>query len=169
ISYVLYVIVGQYFIGKELRLAPIMGYASGLAAARFIVMPVIISTLSGLGGGVRFYRTVMLEEMQQDYVRTARAKGVSEQGVLYRHILKNAMIPVLTSVIIAIPGLFLGALLMESYFGIPGLGSVTFEAINSFDFSVVRVMVFVGALVYIIGTILTDITYTLVDPRVRLS
>ena len=169
VSYVLYVIVGQYYMGKELRLAPILGYASGLAAARFVVMPVVISTLAGLGGTVRFFRTVMLEEMQQDYVRTARAKGVSERGVLYRHILKNAMIPILTSVVVTIPGLFLGGLLMESYFGIPGLGSVLNDAIKSFDFAVIRVMVYIGAVVYIVGVVLTDITYTLVDPRVRLS
>ena len=114
-------------------------------------------------------RASMLEVLRQDYVRTARAKGMSEWRVLSRHVLKNAMIPILTGVVVVIPQLFLGSLLTESFFGIPGLGSYTIDAINAQDFSVVRAMVFLGSVLYIVGLILTDISYTIVDPRVRLS
>ena len=166
-SILLYIIVGQFIIGKMLRLAPIVGFAPGLQGFRFIVMPLIIGVVSGMGGTIRFFRTAVLEEMTQDYVRTSRAIGVSEAGVLFRHVLKNSMIPILTSVVMSIPFLFLGSLLMESFFGIPGLGSITMDAISSSDFAVLRVMVYIGSLLYILGTILTDISYTLVDPRVR--
>ncbi|MDQ2731130.1 MAG: ABC transporter permease [Armatimonadota bacterium] len=164
-----YIIAGQYIFGIELRLAPIMGFAPGLSSIRFIVMPLVIGVLAGLGGSVRFYRTVMLEEIGQDYVRTARAKGLGEGATLLRHVVKNAMIPILTSVVMSLPFLFMGSVLMESFFGIPGLGSITIDAINSSDFSVLRVMVYIGSLLYILGIILTDISYTLVDPRVRLG
>lgn len=169
LNFLVYIIAGQYIFGIELRLAPIMGFASGLSGLRFIIMPLFIGLLAGLGGSVRFYRTVMLEEMNQDYVRTARSKGLGQGATLLRHVLKNAMIPILTSVVMAIPFLFMGSLLMESFFGIPGLGSITIDAINSLDFSVLRVMVYIGSLLYILGVILTDISYTLVDPRVRLG
>ena len=102
-------------------------------------------------------------------MRTARAKGLSELAVLFRHVLGNAMIPILTGVVVVIPSLFMGSLLTESFFGIPGLGSYTIEAINAQDFAVVRAMVFIGSLLYIVGLIATDISYTLVDPRVRLE
>ena len=169
ISELLYVIAGQYILGKVLKLAPIMGYQPGLNAARFVVVPIVIQVLAGLGGSVRFYRTVMLEEMNQDYVRTARAKGLGEAPVLFRHILKNAMIPILTGVVVAIPLLFTGSLVLENFFGIPGLGYLTYTAIQGGDFAVVRVMVYIGSLMFILGTILTDISYTLADPRVRLG
>jgi peptide/nickel transport system permease protein len=122
-----------------------------------------------VGASSRWYRTIFLEEIGKDYVRTARAKGVSELHVLFRHVLKNAMIPILTGVVVVIPLLFLGSLLTESFFGIPGLGSYTIDAINAQDFSVVRAMVFLGSVLYIVGLILTDISYTMVDPRVRLQ
>jgi peptide/nickel transport system permease protein len=125
--------------------------------------------LAGIGGSVRFYRTVILEEVNQDYVRTARAKGVGESRVLFRHVLKNASIPILTSTVTAIPSLVLGSLLIESFFNIPGLGSLTVDAIQSQDFAVVRAMVFLGTVLYIIGLVLTDISYALFDPRVRLE
>ena len=118
---------------------------------------------------MRFYRTVVLEEMNQDYVRTARAKGVSEQAVLFKHVLKNASIPILTRTILSLPFIMMGSILLESFFGIPGLGTMTVDAINSQDFAVVRAMVFLGTVLYIIGAALTDICYALVDPRVRLE
>jgi peptide/nickel transport system permease protein len=102
-------------------------------------------------------------------VRTARAKGLSEAAVLFRHVLRNASLPILTSTVAVLPLLFLGSLIMESFFGIPGLGSFTIDAINAQDFAVVRAMVFLGSVLYIIGLILTDISYTLVDPRIRLA
>ena len=106
--------------------------------------------------------------MDKDYVRTARAKGLGEARVLFGHVLRNAMIPILTGAVVVIPRLFLGSLVLESFFGIPGLGSYTIEAINAQDFAVVRTMVFLGSVLYIAGLILTDLSYTLVDPRVRL-
>jgi len=128
---------------------------------------VIIGLIGGLGSGGRWYRSIFLEEINKDYVRTARAKGLSELRVLFKHVLKNAMIPILTGVVVILPLLFMGSLVTESFFGIPGLGSYTIDAIQSQDFAIVRSMVFLGSVLYIIGLILTDISYTLVDPRVR--
>ena len=128
-----------------------------------------IGVIAAIGSNVRFYRTLVLEEMGQDYVRTARAKGVSERAVLFRHVLKNAAIPILTSAVLRLPFLLTGSLLLESFFAIPGLGTLTVDAINSQDFAVVRAMVFLGTLLYITGALLTDISYALMDPRVRLE
>jgi len=107
--------------------------------------------------------------MNKDYVRTARAKGLSEPRVLYIHVLRNALIPILTGVVVVLPMLFLGSLITEAFFGIPGLGSYTIDAIQRQDFAIVRSMVFLGSCLYIVGLLLTDISYTLVDPRVRLE
>ncbi|QTQ38872.1 Putative ABC transporter, permease protein [Aromatoleum petrolei] len=169
ISSLFYIIGGQWLVSKLWALVPISGYAPGLDAARFLVLPVAISVIAGVGSNARWYRTIFLEEISRDYVRTARAKGLSERAVLFRHVLKNAMIPILTGVVVVIPLLFMGSLLVESFFGIPGLGSYTIDAINAQDFAVVRAMVFIGSVLYIVGLILTDISYTLVDPRVRLE
>ncbi|MEY3807141.1 MAG: hypothetical protein RI893_117 [Pseudomonadota bacterium] len=169
VSSLFYIIGGQFFIGKELRLVPISGYDDGLAAIKFLLLPVLIGVFSGIGSGVRWYRTLFLEEVEKDYVRTARAKGLSETQTLFRHVLPNAMIPILTGVVVVLPLLFMGSLIMESFFSIPGLGSYTIDAINSQDFAIVRAMVFLGSVLYVIGLLLTDISYTLVDPRVRLS
>jgi peptide/nickel transport system permease protein len=169
ISTLFYIIGGQYIVSKAWHLVPISGYAGGLDAARFLVLPVVIGVISGIGSSSRWYRTLFLEEMGRDYVRTARAKGLSETVVLFRHVLKNAMIPILTGAVVVIPLLFLGSLLSESFFGIPGLGSYTIDAIQSQDYAVVRAMVFIGSVFYIIGLILTDISYTFVDPRIRLE
>ena len=136
---------------------------------RWVVPLVIIGVIGGLGSGTRWYRTIFLEEINKDYVRTARAKGLSELLVLFKHVLKNAMIPILTGVVVVIPLLFMGSLIMESFFGIPGLGSYTIDAIRSQDFAIVRAMVFLGSVLYIIGLLLTDISYTVVDPRIRLE
>ncbi|MEO7320006.1 MAG: ABC transporter permease [Nitrosospira sp.] len=169
ISGLFYIIGGQFLISKLWHLVPISGYGSGPDAAKFLVLPVIIGVVSGAGASIRWYRTIFLEEMGKDYVRTARAKGLPESVVLFRHVLRNAMIPILTGAVVVIPLLFLGSLIAESFFGIPGLGSYTIDAINSQDFAVVRAMVFLGSLLYIVGLILTDISYTLVDPRIRLE
>ena len=167
ISTMFYIIGGQYLISKLWHLTPISGFHGGLDAAKFLVLPVAIGVVSGLGGSARLYRTFFLEEISKDYVRTARAKGLSEGVVLFRHVLSNALIPILTGAVVAIPLLFMGSLITESFFGIPGLGSYTIDAIRSQDFGVVRSMVFIGSLLYIAGLLLTDISYTLVDPRVR--
>ena len=169
ISSLFYIIGGQFFIGKVLKLVPISGYDDGLAAIKFLILPVLIGVFSGIGSGVRWYRTLFLEEVEKDYVRTARAKGLTETQTLFRHVLPNAMIPILTGVVVVLPLLFMGSLIMESFFSIPGLGSYTIDAINSQDFAIVRAMVFLGSVLYVIGLLLTDISYTLVDPRVRLS
>lgn len=169
ISGLFYIIGGQYLIGKLLHLVPISGFDSGTNAIKFIILPVIISIVSGIGSGTRWYRTIFLEEIEKDYVRTARAKGLPEVLVLFKHVLKNAMIPILTGAVVVLPLLFMGSLITESFFGIPGLGSYTIDAINSQDFAIVRSMVFLGSVLYIIGLVLTDISYTLVDPRIRLN
>jgi peptide/nickel transport system permease protein len=167
ISGLFYIIGGQFLISKIWRLVPISGYADGIDAWRFLILPVFIGVISGIGSSTRWYRTIFLEEVNKDYVRTARAKGLPETVVFFRHVLRNALIPILTGVVVVIPLLFMGSLLTESFFGIPGLGSYTIDAINAQDFAVVRSMVFIGSVLYIVGLILTDISYTVVDPRIR--
>lgn len=169
ISSLFYIIGGQFVIGKLMKLVPISGYDEGLSAFKFLILPVVIGVVSGIGSGVRWYRTLFLEEVGKDYVRTARAKGLTETRTLFKHVLPNAMIPILTGVVVVLPLLFMGSLIMESFFSIPGLGSYTIDAINSQDFAMVRAMVFLGSILYVLGLLLTDISYTLVDPRVRLS
>lgn len=169
VSGLFYIIFGQYIVGKVMRLVPISGYQTGLAAWSFLLLPVVIGVIGSIGGGVRWYRTLFLEEIVKDYVRFARGKGLSELRVMFGHVLKNAMLPILTGIVVVIPSLFLGSLIMESFFGIPGLGSYTIDAINAQDFNIVRSMVFLGTVLYIVGLILTDISYTWFDPRVRLG
>ena len=169
VSTLFYIIGGQFVFGKLWNLVPISGYNGGFDAIKFLALPVLIGVISGIGGNARWYRTIFLEEINKDYVRTARAKGLSEARVLFRHVLQNAMIPILTGVVVVIPLLFMGALITESFFGIPGLGSYTIDAIGQQDFAIVRVMVFLGSVLYVIGLIMTDVSYTLVDPRVRFS
>lgn len=167
ISGLFYIIGGQYLVSKLWRLVPISGFGDGLDAWRFLILPVAIGVVSGIGSSTRWYRTIFLEEVGKDYVRTARAKGLPETLVFFRHILRNALIPIMTGIVVVIPLLFMGSLLTESFFGVPGLGSYTIDAINAQDFAVVRSMVFIGSVLYIVGLILTDISYTLVDPRIR--
>ncbi len=169
ISGLFYIIAGQFLFSKLLKIVPISGFSGGSDLFLFLALPVVIGIFSRLGGEALFYRTMFLEEINKDYVRTARSKGLSETVVLFRHVLHNAMLPILTSTVAVLPLLFLGALIMESFFGIPGLGSYTIDAINAQDFAVVRSMVFVGSLLYIVGLILTDISYTVADPRIRLG
>jgi peptide/nickel transport system permease protein len=167
ISGLFYIIGGQFVIAKILKLAPISGYVPGWHLGKFIFLPILVGVVSGIGAGTRWYRTLFLEEIHKDYVRTARAKGLKESIVLFKHVLGNAMIPILTGVVALLPLLFLGSLLTESFFAIPGLGSYTIDAIQQQDFAIVRSIVFLGSFLYIIGLLLTDISYTLVDPRVR--
>lgn len=169
ISVVFYILAGQFLLARVWNWMPISGFLGGLDMLRFLILPVLIGVVAGIGSGTRLYRSIFLEEANQDYVRTARAKGVSELGVLFKHILANGMIPILTSVVVVIPSLFMGSLLMESFFSIPGLGSYMLDAIQAQDFAIVKAMVFLGSLLYIFGLLLTDISYALVDPRVRFS
>jgi len=167
ISSLFYIIAGQWLFAKLLRWVPYSGYLGGLDSVRFLALPVLVGIVARLGGEARFYRTLFLEEAGKDYVRTARAKGLAEPAVMFRHVLPNALLPILTGTVTAIPLLFMGSLISESFFGIPGLGSYTIDAINAQDFSIVRAMVFLGSALYIAGLILADISYTLADPRVR--
>jgi len=169
VSSLFYIIGGQYVVSKLLHLVPISGYDTGFAALKFLILPVLIGIVGGIGSGTRWYRTIFLEEMEKDYVRTARAKGLDEASVMFRHVLKNALIPILTGVVVILPLLFMGSLLVESFFGVPGLGSYTIDGIQRQDFAIVRSMVFLGSVLYVLGLVLTDISYTFADPRVRLS
>ncbi len=169
VSGLFYIIGGQLIFGKMLRLVPISGFESGTSAIKFVILPVLIGAFSGIGGGVRWYRTLFLEEIGKDYIRTARAKGLPETTVLFKHALKNALIPILTGVVVIIPLLFMGSLVMEAFFGIPGLGSYTIDAIRSQDFNIMKAMVFLGSVLYIAGLVLTDICYSWVDPRIRFN
>ena len=169
VSTLIYIIAGQYLFGKVLHLVPVSGFLPGWEMFRFLVLPVAIGVLGNVGSGVRFYRTLFLEEMGRDYVRTARAKGLSETKVLFVHVLKNALIPILTNVPVQMLMLIMGSLLLENFFSIPGMGGYTITAINAQDFAVVRTMVFLGSFLYMVGLVLTDLSYCLVDPRVKLS
>ncbi|GAA5233733.1 ABC transporter permease [Verticiella sediminum] len=169
ISALFYIISGQYLFAKLLRAAPYSGFAGGWDMVHFLALPVVVALIAKLGPEARFYRALFLEEAGKDYVRTARAKGLPERLVLFRHVLRNALLPILTSSVAVIPLLFMGSLIAESFFGIPGLGSYTIDAINAQDFSVVRAMVFLGSVLYVIGLLLADISYTIADPRVRME
>ncbi len=165
VNYLVWIVASQYIFAYRLRWFPIWGFES----LSYIALPVLIGVITGLGSNVRFYRTIMLDEMYRDYVRTAFAKGVGRSGVLFKHVLKNAMIPIITNVVIAIPFLYTGSLLLETFFGIPGLGSMGVNAINSSDVDVLRAIVFIGAVIYVAANLLTDICYALADPRVKLK
>ena len=164
VSALVYIMVAQYWLASEWRLFPVWGFEN----AYYLVLPVLIGVIAGVGGSVRFYRTVMLDEMYQDYVRTARAKGVSQPTILFCHVLRNAMIPILTNVIIAIPFLYTGALLLENFFGIPGLGRMTVTALFNGDEDVIFADVFIGSILFVLANVVTDIAYTWADPRIRL-
>ncbi len=170
ISSLAYILFGQYFFAFKLGLFEISGYEQAFPDfIPYVMLPILILIIISIGPDVRFYRTVMLDEIYQDYVRTARAKGLGEKMILFKHVLKNAMIPIITFVVIRLPFLILGTLLIESFFSIPGLGGITLNAINSSDFPVIRAMTVLSAVAYIIFSVITDVLYTLVDPRVRLG
>ncbi len=169
ISPLFYIMVGQYLVARTWLWLPVSGYVGGIDAWHFVLLPVIVGVAGGIGVGTRWYRSLLLEEVHQDYVRTARAKGQTEWQVLWRQVLPNALLPILTGIVVIIPSLFLGSLILESFFGIPGLGNYMLEAIQQQDYAIVRSMVFLGSVLYIVGLILTDIAYAIVDPRVRLG
>ena len=167
ISGLFFIIAGQYFLGKVWKFVPISGYLHGKQALYFIILPVLVSIASNFGAGARWYRSLLLEEMHKPYALTARAKGLTPLEVLKHHIFPNTLIPIVTGIVAILPLLFLGSLLTESFFAIPGLGSYTIDALNQQDFAIIRVMVFLGTILYMIGLIATDIVYTIVDPRIR--
>lgn len=169
ISTLFFIIACQYFFARVLRLAPVSGYGEGLSAVRFLILPVGVQVLAGLGLRTRWLRALFIEEITSDHVRAARAKGLRWRAVLARHVLRTALIPLLTLVVVTLPGLFLGSLITESFFAIPGLGSYTLEAIQNQDFAIVRAMVFLGAVLHLAGLWLTDVAYVWADPRIRLG
>ena len=169
ISSLFYIIMAQWFFGKMLKLVPLSGFTPGLDLFKFLALPIIVGIVFQLGSEARLFRAMLLEEASKDYVRTARSKGLSEAVVLFRHVLRNTWLPVLTHVSALLPYAFLGSIVFESFFGIPGLGNWVIEAIGSQDFAIVHTMVFLGSLLYILAYLATDIAYTFVDPRVRLA
>lgn len=169
ISALFYIIFGQFIVAKWWHWVPLSGYSPGWGLFKFVILPIMIAVISGLGANARWYRTIFMEEANKEYVQLAKAKGLSPMQILVRHVLPNGALPILTGVVVLIPSLFLGSLLLESFFGIPGLGSYTIDAILQQDFAIVRVMVYLGTVLYIIGLILTDLAYSYADPRVRLE
>jgi peptide/nickel transport system permease protein len=159
----------QKFLAADWRYFPISGYATGFSGYVYLALPILIYTALSMGAGIRFNRILMLDEINQDYVRTARAKGLGENTVLFRHVLRNALIPLITRWAVSIPFLYLGSLLLETFFGIPGLGGITVEAIQNADLNTMRAVVFLGALLFILANVAADILYGIVDPRVRVG
>jgi peptide/nickel transport system permease protein len=165
VNYVIWVAAGQYILAYKLRLFPVWGFENWT----YLCLPVIIGIISGLGTDVRFYRTVILDEVNRPHVRTAIAKGLHPFVVLIRHVLRNSLIPVVTNVSLSVPFLFTGSILLESFYGIPGLGGIGLNAVNSSDFAMVRAVVIIGALLYQLSNLLADLAYAWLDPRVRLA
>ncbi len=169
ISSLFYIIMAQWFFGKTLKLVPLSGFVPGLDLFKFLALPIVVGIVFQLGSEARLFRAMLLEEASKDYVRTARSKGLAEPAVLFGHVLRNAWLPILTHVGALLPYAFLGSIVFESFFGIPGLGTYVVEAIAGQDFAIVHTMVFLGSLLYILAYLATDIAYTFVDPRVRLA
>ena len=165
VNYVIWVLAGQFFLSYKAGIFPVWGYGN----AFYLVLPVFIGVFSSLGPDVRFFRTAILDEVYKPYVLTARAKGLSGWTIMTRHVLRNALIPIVTYVSLSIPYLFTGSLLLESFFGIPGLGSVSINAIHSSDMAVVRAVVVLGSLLYQFVNLVTDVLYAFLDPRVRMT
>jgi len=165
-----YVIFGQWIAANLFNWFPAFGFnLEGLSTARFIALPVVIMVVSGLGADVRMYRAIFLEEVRSEYIRTAQAKGASHTRVLLVHMLKNGMISIITLVVAALPFLIMGTLVLESFFGIPGLGNLMTSAIQTSDFGVIQADVYLGSLLYLFGLLVTDLCYAAVDPRIRLQ
>jgi peptide/nickel transport system permease protein len=170
ISVLAYIIFFQYFLSYKLGWFPISGYDPSWSGRwQYLLLPMIIWVIVTLGNDVLLYRTIMLDEVFQDYVRTARAKGLAEKVVMLKHVLKNAMIPIITNVVLEIPFLYTGSLLLEAFFGIPGLGGMTVQALNNADFPVIKAMTFIGSVIYVVFNLLADVAYAAVDPRIKLE
>ncbi|MDD4341038.1 MAG: ABC transporter permease [Kiritimatiellae bacterium] len=165
VNYLVWIVIGQFVFAYKLGWFPVWGFESW----RNLLLPVAIGVATGLGVNVRFYRTILLEEMHKDYVKSAFAKGLGPGRVLFKHVLKNALGPVITNVALALPFLYTGSVLLESFFGIPGLGYLSLNAIHSSDVEVVRAVVLVGALLFTLANIVADIALAWVDPRVSLA
>lgn len=170
ISYLVYIIFYQYFFGYILSWFPVSGFDSGwIERWEYLSLPILIIVLVSLGSSVLLYRTIIRDEVFQDYVRTARAKGLSERVIYFKHVLKNAMIPIITIVVLEIPFLYTGSFLMEVFFSLPGLGNMMVYALNNSDFPVIKAMTFIGSALYMVFNLLSDVLYALVDPRINLG
>ena len=169
ISSLVYILVFQYVLADQWKLFPIWGYEYGFGALTFVALPVLIWILLSIGTDMRYYRTVALEEISRDYVRTARSKGVSERKVLFSHVLRNCLIPIVTRMAIIVPFLITGSFLLEIFFGIPGLGNTLYTAIGNSDLPVIKAFTMLGTVLYVIFDILADVSYAVLDPRVRLQ
>jgi peptide/nickel transport system permease protein len=170
ISFLVYIIFFQYVLAYLWGIFPISGYESGwLERWQYLFLPWIIWIAVSVGPDILFYRTVVLEEMFQDYVRTARAKGLSESQVFFKHVLKNALIPIVTLVAMELPTLIMGSVLLEAFFSIPGIGGMLIQALQNSDFPVIKAMTFIGTILYMIGNLVSDVLYAVVDPRIKLQ
>ena len=169
VSSLIYIVVGQWFLADVLKLFPIWGYEYGFGALAFVALPVLIWIVLSIGTDLRYFRTVALEEISRDYVRTARAKGLGETSILFKHVLANSSLPIITRLTIVIPFLITGSFLLEIFFGIPGLGSTLFTAIQNSDLPVIKAFTMLGAVLYVIFNTLADVLYAVFDPRIRLS
>jgi peptide/nickel transport system permease protein len=168
VSFLVYIIVFQWLFGFRLGIFPVQGWTEDFWTnlVRYAPLPIILAVLVGLAPELRLYRSFFLEELNQDYVRTARAKGLSERRVLLRHVLRNALIPILTNIGIYLPGLFVGSFLLEVFFAIPGLGREIIGAVNRSDFPVIKAVTVYLAMFTMVVNLLVDVAYRLVDPRV---
>jgi peptide/nickel transport system permease protein len=171
ISFLVYIIIGQYVFGFQLGWFPVQGWSDSLGTnlVTYVPLPLILALMVGVAPQTRLYRTFLLDELGQDYVRTARAKGMTERTVLFRHVLRNAMIPIITNVALVLPGVFVGSFLIEVFFSIPGLGRELWLAVNRSDYPVLQAFAIYIAVITMIVNLLTDILYKLVDPRVVLK
>lgn len=169
ISSLVYILFGQYFFAFQMGWFPISGWdPSWVGRWEYLLLPILIFVTLNLGSDILLYRTVFLDEMYQDYVRTAKAKGLNQPSILFKHILRNAMVPIITLVVLQMPFLITGSLLLENFFGIPGLGDLIVQAINNADFPVIKAMTFIGAVLYMVFQLISDILYALVDPKIQL-
>ena len=171
ISFLVYVIVGQYVFGFQLGWFPVQGWSDSTLTnlAVYAPLPVLLAVLVGLSPQTRLYRSFFLDELGHDYVRTARAKGLTEPAVLFRHVLRNALIPILTNVGLALPGILIGSFLIEVYFSIPGIGREVLLAVNRSDYPVIQAATVYLAMLTMLINLATDLLYTVVDPRVVLK
>lgn len=169
VSSLVYILAGQYFLGYKISAFPILGWdPSWVERWAYLTLPILLYVIVNLGGNVLFYRTVFLDEMYQDYVRTAKAKGLGSGRILFVHILRNAMIPIITLVVLQVPFLIVGSLLLEYFFGIPGIGGLVVQALQNADFPVVKAMTFISAVLYMMFQLLSDVLYAVVDPKIQL-
>ena len=168
ISFLVYIIVGQYIFGFQLGWFPVQGWSDSLLTNLLVYspLPVLLAVMVGVAPQTRLYRTFFLDEIGQDYVRTARAKGLDERTVLFKHVLRNAMIPILTNVALHLPGIFVGSFLIEVFFSIPGLGREVLLAVNRSDYPVIQAVTIYIAVLTMVINLLTDVLYKMVDPRV---